>query len=136
MTKAQTMEKNMEQHQNFKYSGKFEIIRKEMTDNQKRYGNQLYKFLLKNDIVTKEQMLAELNWDSSKDRQLRDLISCIAKKVPIIATSDQKGYYLAKTEADLDAVEHQWAELSSRIEELEKRIAPLIAFRDKILNKK
>ena len=32
----------------------------------------------------------------------------------------------------LREVEHTWAELSSRVEVLNKRIVPLIAFRDKI----
>ena len=136
MNKSEIMEKKLEQHIDYKYSGEFEIIRKEMTENQKRYGNQLYKFFVRKDVVTKEEMLEELGWDKTKDRQLRDLISCIAKKAPIISTSDQKGYYLAKSEKDLEDVEHQWAELSSRIEELEKRIEPLIVFRDKYLNKK
>lgn len=105
---------------------------KPMTENQKIYGNKLYKFLMRNDFVTKEQMLEHLGWDSKKDRQLRDLISLIAKKMPVISTSDYKGYKIAKTEEDLELVIHTWAELSSRIEELDKRIEPLIRFRDEI----
>ena len=52
-------------------------IEKPMTENQKLYGNMLYKFLMTNDIVTKEEMLAYLGWDKNKDRQLRDLLSMI-----------------------------------------------------------
>ena len=63
---------------------------KPMTENQKINGNKLYKFMKNNDVVTKEQMLDCLGWDKSKDRQLRDLISCIAKRVPVISTSDSK----------------------------------------------
>ena len=104
---------------------------KPMTENQKYYGNKLYKFMMLNDIVTKEQMLEHLGWDKNKDRQLRELLSNIAKKMPVISTSDNKGYKIAKTKADLEEVEHTWAELSSRIEELQKRIRPLIDFRER-----
>lgn len=107
-------------------------VEKPMTPNQKINGNKLYKFMMVNDIVTKEQMLNCLGWDNSKDRQLRELISLIAQKVPVISTSDNRGYKIAKNDADLEEVEHTWAELSSRIEELQKRIQPLIDFREKV----
>lgn len=106
-------------------------IEKPMTENQKYYGNMLYKFLMHNDFVTKDQMFEYLGWDGKKDRQLRDLLSLIGQKVPLISTSDQRGYKIAKTKADLELVEHTWAELSSRTEVLEKRIKPLLEFRDK-----
>lgn len=48
-----------------------------MTENQKYYGNKLYTLLMKNDVVTKEEMLAYLGWGINKDRQLRDLLSLI-----------------------------------------------------------
>ena len=108
---------------------------KPMTENQKINGNKLYKFMKENDVVTKEQMLNCLGWDKTKDRQLRDLISCIAKKVPVISTSDSRGYKIAKTENDLKDVIHQWKEIDSRIEELQKRKEPLIRFYEKTQNK-
>lgn len=104
---------------------------KPMTENEKINGNKLYRFLMVNNVVTKEQMLEHLGWDKKKDRQLRDLLSMIGKKVPLIATSDQRGYKIAKTKADLREVEHTWAEMSSRIENLQERIAPLIKFYEK-----
>jgi hypothetical protein len=104
---------------------------KPMSENQKENGHKLYRFMKYNDFVTKEQMLECLGWDKSKDRQLRDLISMIAKKVPVISTSDSRGYKIAKTKEDLELVEHTWAEMSSRIEELTKRIMPLMEFREK-----
>lgn len=104
---------------------------KPMSENQKENGNKLYRFMKYNDFVTKEQMLDHLGWDKTRDRQLRELISMIAKKVPVISTSDNKGYKIAKDYKDLEMVEHAWAELSSRIEELNKRIEPLMQFRDK-----
>jgi hypothetical protein len=56
---------------------------------------------MKNDVVTKEQMLEHLGWDKSKDRQLRDLLSMLARKKPLVSTSDQKGYKIPKTEKTL-----------------------------------
>lgn len=106
-------------------------IEKPMTENQRQNANTLYRLLMAYDVVTKEEMLAELGWDSRKDRQLRDLLSMIAKKRPLIATSDQKGYKIAKSKSDLEEVIHQWKELDSRIEKLEERKKPLIDFYDK-----
>jgi DNA-binding winged helix-turn-helix (wHTH) protein len=83
---------------------------------------------MQNDIVTKEKMLAVLGWDSKKDRQLRDLLSMIGKKKPLIATSDQRGYKIAKTKDDLEEVRHQYNELMSRIENLRERVIPLSEF--------
>ena len=110
-------------------------IEKPMTENQKKNGNILYKLLMAYNVVTKEEMLAELGWDSRKDRQLRDLLSLIGKKRPLIATSDQKGYKIAKTKEDLEEVIHQWKELDSRIEQLNERRKPLIDFYEKWSNK-
>lgn len=104
---------------------------KPMTENEKVNGNKLYKYMMVNDVLTKEQMLAFLGWDSKKERQLRMLIAYIAKKVPVISTSDSKGYKIAKTKEDLEEVRHTWAEMSSRVEEIEARMNPLIQFYEK-----
>ena len=104
---------------------------KPLSENQKINGNKLYHFMVENGSVTKEQMLDCLGWDSKKDRQLRDLISMIAKKRPVISTSDKKGYKIATTAKDLREVEHTWAEIDSRIEELQARKKPLIDFYEK-----
>jgi hypothetical protein len=106
-------------------------IEKPMTENQKFYGNKLYKFLMQNDVVTKEEMFEYLGWDSKKDRQLRELLSLIGQKVPLIATSDQKGYKIAKNEKDLEEVTHQWQENDSRIKVLQDKNKPLIKFYEK-----
>ncbi len=106
-------------------------IEKPMTENQKLYGNKLYKFLMQNDVVTKEEMFEHLGWDKKKDRQLRELLSLIGQKVPLISLSSDMGYKIAKTKDDLELVEHSWAELSSRTEVLTSRMQPLIKFRDK-----
>ena len=102
-----------------------------MTENQRQNANTLYRLLMAYDVVTKEELLAELGWDSRKDRQLRELLSMIAKKKPLIATSNQRGYKIAKTKEDLEEVIHEWKELDSRIKKLEERKKPLIEFYEK-----
>lgn len=104
---------------------------KPLTENEKENASKLYKYLLKNDVATKEEMLDFLGWNKSKDRQLRNLLSIIGQRKPLISVSSGKGYKIAKDESDLREVEHTWAELSSRIEEIQKRIEPLIKFYDK-----
>lgn len=101
---------------------------KPMTENEKINGNKLYNFLRQRDIVTKEEMLEFLGWDKKKDRQLRDLLAKIGKKVCLISTSDSKGYKLAKSEKDLEDIIHQWREIDNRILALEERKKPLIKF--------
>ena len=66
--------------------------------------------------------------NNNTERQIRELISILAKRVPVIATSDSKGYYVASKPEDLEKVEHQWKEIDSRIAELDKRRKPLIDF--------
>lgn len=102
------------------------------TDNMKCKANKLFKYL--KDIgryATKEEIGAVLG--IGNERSVRDVIALLATKRPIIASSGCKGYKLAQTADDLKEVERTWAELSSRAEELERRMQPLIAFREKCL---
>jgi hypothetical protein len=102
------------------------------TDNMKEKANKLYKYL--KDIgryATKEEIGAVLG--IGNERSVRDVISLLATKKPIISHSGGKGYRLAVSADDLPEVERTWAELSSRAEELERRMQPLIAFREKCL---
>lgn len=111
-----------------------EIKMPELSENAKILGNKLHKFLMaQQKPVDKKTMCEFMGWEynSSNDRKLRIVLSNIAKVKPLISTSDQKGYYIAKTKADLEAVTHQWKEVDSRIEELEARKAPLINFYEK-----
>jgi hypothetical protein len=64
---------------------------------------------------------------------VRDIVALLATKKPIISHSSSKGYKLAQTAEDFEEVEHTLAELASRKAELDKREAPLIAFREKVL---
>lgn len=100
----------------------------EYTDDMRRKLNKMYKLLCERFYSKQELMdIFELG-----ERQIRMIITEIAKRFPVISTSGTNtGYKIARTEQDLALVEHSWAELSSRCEELEKRMQPLIEFRDK-----
>ena len=105
---------------------------KPLTDNIKDKANKLYIYLKQiGRYATKEEIGEYLG--VRNERSVRDIIALLATKKPIIAHSGVKGYKLAQTEEDMEEVERTWAELSSRMEELERRTAPLIAFREKIL---
>lgn len=67
---------------------------------------------------------------STDERTARDVVAHLRKSYPIISTSDGRGYKLARKRSDLEEAEHALAELSSRIEELEKNMKPLYKFRD------
>ena len=104
---------------------------KPLTKNIKEKANNLYLYL-KNigRYATKEEIGEYLG--VKNERTVRDIIALLATRKPIISNSSEKGYKLAQTKDDLEEVEHTWAELSSRMEEIEKRIKPLIKFRDSI----
>ena len=103
---------------------------KPITDNMKQKCNDFWRYMKsKNDYVTKAELMSHFN--IKNERTVRDVISTLASRVPIISTSDCKGYKLATSESDLELVIHSWQELDSRIEELEKRRKPLIQFYEK-----
>lgn len=104
---------------------------KPITDNMKDKANKLFIYL-KNigGYVTKEEIGERLG--IKDERIIRDIISLLATKKPIISHSGSRGYKLARTKEDLEEVERTWAELSSRCESLQERMQPLIKFRDKI----
>lgn len=101
-------------------------IEKPITDNMKERCNKLYVYMKSGVTVAKDDVCIICRVKS--ERQARDIISTLAARRPIITTSAGKGYRLALNENDIVDVAHSWAELSSRIEELEKRIAPLKKF--------
>ena len=106
-------------------------IEKPLTEKMREKANACYRLFRDTDgYLTKSEIGEYL---SLKDeRQVRDVISLVATKVPIISKSNSKGYKMAKTAADYDEAMNTWAEVSSRMEQLEKRIYPLIKFKDKI----
>lgn len=104
---------------------------KPTTENMKARVNLLYRYMtLNQQPITKEQVCDICG--VANERQAREILSVLAQRKPLISTSDNKGYQLAVSSKQLAEVEHTWAELSSRMEELEKRIRPLIEFRDKV----
>ena len=92
----------------------------------------VFQWLQVRDYVTKPQIAEFLGWQYPKtDRQIRDIISSISQKHPIVSTSDtNKGFKLAKDPSDITLVMHSWKEIDSRIQELNKRKRPLIKFLD------
>lgn len=104
--------------------------KKPLTDKIKERANSLYSFLLtKKDFVTKGEIGAYLGLKN--ERTVRDVISVLATKKPIISNSAGAGYKLARFAEDVEEVKHTWKELDSRIEELNKRKKPLIEFCEK-----
>lgn len=104
---------------------------KPITDNVKEKANKLFLYL--KDIgryATKEEIGEYLG--VSNERQVRDIISALATRKPIISKSNSCGYRLAMTIDDLEEVQNVWKEIDSRIEQLEERKKPLIAFYEKM----
>lgn len=103
---------------------------KEPGELSKKQCRQLYNYLKVSGVCTKEELCHSLGleYNTSNDRRIRRLVSIIAKRLPIISTSNQKGYRIALKTEDLDNIIHQWKELDSRIRELEERKLPLIKF--------
>ena len=105
---------------------------KPITDGMKDKANAMYVIMKRGGFWTKQQLGDILG--IKNERSVRDVISLLSKKVPIISTSDCKGYALAKSVDDLEDVIHTWKELDSRIAELEERKKPLINFYEKYQN--
>ena len=106
---------------------------KPITENIKQKANALFDYLIaQSDYVSKEQIGEHLG--IKNERQVRDIISLLATKKPIISKSNSKGYKLAKSKSDLEDCKNVWCEIDSRIEELKKRREPLIKFYEKNCN--
>jgi hypothetical protein len=102
------------------------IAKPTLTNIQER-ANKLYEYLkTQDDYVTKEQIGAYLGVDN--ERSVREVISLLATKKPILSKSNSKGYKLAKSVKDVDDAINVWCELDSRMEELNKRRTPIINF--------
>lgn len=101
----------------------------EFTREMKDKLNLMYN-TLKRGFHTKQELMDIFGLG---ERQIRMLITEVSHRFPVISVSGSNaGYKLARDKEDLELVEYTWGELSSRIEELEKRIKPLIEFRDKM----
>ena len=105
-----------------------EYKKPEFTQEMRNKLNSLY-CTLKQRFYTKQELMELFN---TGERQVRMMITELSHKVPVISTSGAgDGYKVATSEKDLEMVETSWAELSSRITQLIKRIKPLADFREK-----
>ena len=99
--------------------------RPNLPSNMAEKCNQMYKMFRTGATYTKEELS---NAFGASERATREMISYIAKRRPIIATSDRRGYRLAIYTRDYEDCKHQYAELQSRIDELTARKQPLEQF--------
>jgi hypothetical protein len=103
------------------------MIEKPTLTNIQERANKLYEYLkTQDDYVTKEQIGKVL--EIKNERSVREVISLLATKKPILSKSNSKGYKLAKSVKDLNDAINVWCELDSRIEELNKRRTPIVDF--------
>lgn len=110
-----------------------EFVKPELT-NKQQLCNTLFLYLKNQKRPCTKEELCEvlgLEFSASNERKIRDLISMLAQRKPILSTSNQKGYKLALTVEDLSEVEHQYNELVSRCQELVKRMQPLMSFSER-----
>ena len=101
--------------------------KKNFSQNIQEKANTLFLYMReKNDYVTKDEICTVTG--CTNERSAREVVAALATVKPIISTSDNKGYKLARTRNDLVAVVHSLNELTSRQNELERRKAPLEEF--------
>lgn len=109
-------------------------------ESKQQFQSEALKFLT--EVKTKEELKDLLGFES--ERAVRNEIAQCSMYYAILATSDKKGYRLARKIEELngedllneyDEVDHAIHEISSRIKCLKKRLKPLIAWK-KIAEKK
>ena len=109
-------------------------------ESKQQFQSEALKFLT--EVRTKDELKDLLGFES--ERAVRNEIAECSMYYAILATSDKKGYRLAKKIDELegedllnelDEVDHAIHEISSRIKCLKKRLKPLIAWK-KIAEKK
>ena len=95
----------------------------ELTESEKRLGNSIAR-LLKERTYTKEELIKIFG---ISERKIRDIVSEIAKRRPIISISSGKGYKWASNSLDdYKAALRQWQENDSRARQITSRNEPLI----------
>lgn len=105
-----------------------EVKKPELTRAMRDRLNDLYR-LLKTRYYTKQELMEVFE---TGERQIRDMISTLSHKVPVISTSGTNmGYKVATCKEDLENARYSCAELESRVNEIEKRKKPLMDFIDK-----
>lgn len=112
------------------------IGKPEVSEKDKKRTNELYTYMkLTGRPCTKEELCRVIGWEYNKtnDRRIRDLINLIKKRKPIIATPDQKGYKVATSKDDLEAVIHQWKYIDKIQADLEATKEPLKRFYENMM---
>ncbi|HKL93805.1 MAG TPA: hypothetical protein VJZ69_00805 [Clostridia bacterium] len=104
-----------------------EIKKPEMGEKTRGRLNELY-IMLQERNYKKAEIMA---YFGVGERTAREMISIVSKRAPVIAVSNTRGYRIAKSAEDIDAVMHSWKEIDSRQKELEERKIPLIKFYEK-----
>ena len=95
----------------------------ELTAREKQLGNSIAR-LLKERTYTKEELIKIFG---ISERKIRDIVSEIAKRRPIISISSGKGYKWASNSVDdYKAALRQWRENDSRARQITSRNEPLI----------
>ena len=104
---------------------------KPLTENIKQKANAVYVYMKKQypRYCSKDELAKVIG--CTNERTVRDVIAALSLVRPIISNSTTNGYKVALKLCDMEEVRHTWAELSSRAEELEKRMKPLIDFYEK-----
>lgn len=110
-------------------------FKKPLTENMKQKAKAVVDYLKANErFVEKEELQAVIG--CSNERTVRDVIAYVALYYPVIANSAQSGYKLARKMSDVEGARQTWVELSSRQNELERRMQPLIRFCEKAEKKR
>lgn len=101
------------------------IAKPQTPKNMQTKCNEMYRMFRTEQVFTKQQFSKHFN---VSERTAREMVSTVAKSHPIIATSDKRGYRLARRMSDYEDAQHQLAEINSRIKELQSRKKPLERF--------
>lgn len=108
---------------------------KQTKEAKNQYSHPIIEILISDEPKTKQEIGEILH--ISSEREVRDVISICSMHYPIIAISSKKGYRRAKAidtlegihlQVEITEVEHQLAELKSRVDCLKKRMKPLVAW--------
>lgn len=102
-------------------------FKKPLTENMKQKARAVVNYLKANERFVEKKELCEVI-GCSNERTVRDVIAYVALYYPIIANSAQSGYKLARRASDFEDVQHTYAELYSRRNELGLRMRPLEKF--------
>ena len=102
-----------------------QIKNQKLTELQRYRLNTIY-CSLNNGIATKEQLMKLIG--VKDERVVRDCISIIKKRFPVISLSGEKGYRIAKTKEDLEDAKHMIASETSRANEVIDNLVELKKF--------